>query len=627
MATRIQATSRGIANRSPVSYPPTAEVEIPLITSVHSKFWIGAAAFTRSSPATFKDFEWNIRTVKSWEPRFEGSRRVENWVTYSELLTDASWSKTNVAITLDTQTINGSPVFKMTNDATNAVHSFSKTTGTSVLAWNKCIVSCIAKAWTSNFIQIFVGTSFSTEYVNIDLSSGTAVQGNTSQAQVTLLSSGFYRVSLLINCLVSGSINVFCNIITSWTTGRNVGYIGAGEYIYATAFQMENVTGQSIQTVGEYVPSNILWFSYNSVVDAVKCFDTDLLGNKIYPKGYYAEWARTNLFLQSNQFDTTWTKNAAQLNITANATIWPDGAMSMWKLSPWVGSALQSVIQSVTTTAAVYTYTVYAKAGENTVLQLLASSAISNGYVNFDLSNGTIGSSSLWTGSIESVGNGIYRCIAITDTLVATTNSIHLSQVPTRTTGRAGNINGNGSDWIYVYGAQFELWAFPSTYIPTTTTTATRNADVLSYNALNANSVYWAFYWEFILPFVPTVGIDRRAFAITANTNNRLQLVITTPSANYAAVSMWNGSTVLSSTLWIAATANTVIKVWAKWVNSSIGNVFQNGQKSPNITSPVIAATQFDVGNVWGAPIFGTIRNLKFWKVPPTDAEMQAITL
>ena len=72
--------------------------------------------------------------------------------------------------------------------------------------------------------------------------------------------------------------------------------------------------------MGEYVSTNVLAFPYQGAgIDGTKYFDTDLLGNKLSPKGYYAEGSRTNLFLQSNAFTTTWTKNAAQLVITANA--------------------------------------------------------------------------------------------------------------------------------------------------------------------------------------------------------------------------------------------------------------------------------------------------------------------
>ena len=98
-----------------------------------------------------------------------------------------------------------------------------------------------------------------------------------------------------------------------------------------------------------------------------------------------------------------------------------------------------------TVTAAVHTYTVYAKAGENSILQLLTQGTLSNGYINFDLSDGTIGSSSLWTGSITPVSGlpGVYKCVAITNALVAGTGNMYMSQVPTKTTGRNGSMVGD----------------------------------------------------------------------------------------------------------------------------------------------------------------------------------------
>ncbi len=67
-------------------------------------------------------------------------------------------------------------------------------------------------------------------------------------------------------------------------------------------------------------------------------------------------------------------------------------------------------------------------------------------------------------------------------------------------------------------------------------------------------------------------------------------------------------------------------KIAGKWVNSSVANLFQNGSKSTDLASPVVAVTQIDVGTAGGNAIFGYVKNLKVWKSPPTDSELQALT-
>ncbi len=58
--------------------------------------------------------------------------------------------------------------------------------------------------------------------------------------------------------------------------------------------QLEDVTGQSVQTPSEYVSTNVLTAApyHGSNVDGVKCFKTDISGNPISPdtlKGFLCE--------------------------------------------------------------------------------------------------------------------------------------------------------------------------------------------------------------------------------------------------------------------------------------------------------------------------------------------------
>lgn len=122
--------------------------------------------------------------------------------------------------------------------------------------------------------------------------------------------------------------------------------------------------------------------------------------------------------------------------------------------------------------------------GQN-YIQCNAAGGISLGYVNFDLSNGTVGTQSLWTGTIETLPNGWYRIKVVTNAISATTANVSFAAVPSSTATRGQTAAGTGTSGFYIWGAQFELGGNVSTYIPTTTTTVTRNIDVLTYNVRN----------------------------------------------------------------------------------------------------------------------------------------------
>jgi hypothetical protein len=166
------------------------------------------------------------------------------------------------------------------------------------------------------------------------------------------------------------------------------------------------------------------------------------------------EKVRTNLILQSNSFDTTWT-NTSSTETSGQAGY--DGTNAAWLLETTGenGRLNQNV------TAGVCTLSLYAKAGTVDFLRFqIVGPAAANAY--FDLGNGTIGTtgSSAIATTITSVGGGWYRCTMSTTSCTAV--RIFPAQADNDTSGTSGN--------ILIQDSQLENGDIVTPYIETTTT-------------------------------------------------------------------------------------------------------------------------------------------------------------
>jgi len=175
-------------------------------------------------------------------------------------------------------------------------------------------------------------------------------------------------------------------------------------------------------------------------------------------EGGYIEKGHENLLLQSNTFsDAAWTK----YNLTATGSQEGyDSTNDAWLISLTGGSGQ---LRNPVSTNGVQTFSVYAKADTLPFVALYFVGSGEGQY--FDLENGTLGSvfiSDTIDSSIESVGNGWYKC--------SITTNDNISQLRIYPAG-VNNIEATSGS-IYIQDAMLNqgLAAYP--YLETTTTTA-----------------------------------------------------------------------------------------------------------------------------------------------------------
>jgi hypothetical protein len=246
---------------------------------------------------------------------------------------------------------------------------------------------------------------------------------------------------------------------------------------------VDDISGNNLITfsrasTGTFVGSNGL---IQTAASGVPRFDHN--GATGESLGLLVEEARTNLLTYSEQFnDVAWVKDGTV--VTANSIVAPDGTLTGDKLIETATTAVhRTYSERFVAILTPYTTSVYAKAGERSWVSL---AGITNTRVWFNLATGTVGTNGGLTASIQAVGNGWYRC-SVTQT---TTSIFGYLDVGVGTADNTNSYAGDGISGIYIWGAQLEAGSFPTSYIPTTSATATRAADVASITGANFSSWY-----------------------------------------------------------------------------------------------------------------------------------------
>jgi hypothetical protein len=176
--------------------------------------------------------------------------------------------------------------------------------------------------------------------------------------------------------------------------------------------------------------------------------------------GGLIEKVRTNLLLQSNSFDTTWTAQNATLTSGQSGY---DGSSDAWKVEAATTSTTRLYQSSSIAANTLFTISLYAKVGNVDFVRFNLFTSGTNSIATFDLTDGTTISSNAIDTAWEDVGSGWVR---ISATFI-NVDTITEARIEVRSS--SGTATCDAGSFVYIQNAQLETGDIATDYIATTT--------------------------------------------------------------------------------------------------------------------------------------------------------------
>lgn len=384
-------------------------------------------------------------------------------------------------------------------------------------------------------------------------------------------------------------------------------YFGIGNFITAAGASFSRAT-----TASYYNSSGVL----STAAANTPRLDYD--PNTHEPKGILIEEARTNdLFRSAELDDAYWVKSS--ITVTANATTAPDGTMSA-ELITTTGATNTFISKVVGTYAAGTTVTrsLYVKAG--TTSKIIFEYAISGpSYIvtTFNLSTLTVTQGAGVTGSIQNVGNGWYR-LSATKTFVN-------SSVTDRWLAIYIDIYGTASagKTIYLWGAQQEIGAFPTSYIPTTAAAVTRNLD-----SFTVPTAAWfnATTGTFVTQSYGQINSTQNGYGRVVGGDGDVNFVGFDSSLSRTGT--WNGTTTLTAAGTVTASSTQSIKMAHAW-DQGAGTQSVAGSRGQLSTGSYVGSwtsTNISPGGSSYNPLNAPVMRVTFFPLRLPDAGLKDYT-
>jgi len=478
---------------------------------------------------------------------------------------------------------------------------------------------------------------------------------------VQKLANDWYRIHVSgIATASSGQSALY--VIDNTTNSTHVGTGTDGFYVWGFQMEQNNYPSSYIETPPSFFSrsqTNADSASFYQSDGTIGYASTDVVRDNVYfpdengtfyPAGTLLEPEIENLMPYSEDFNSWSTKNNISVSTDTAETNAPDGTQTADKITNTAtDTGLSNTISSITGT---HTLSVYVKYSGTTNWARMTS-GIGNPEAWFDINNGNVGTQSNGAvGKIQPVGNGWYRCIMMANFSGATSFAI----MPSSANGSGTEGNGNS---LYVWGYQIEANSYDTSYIPTTSSTATRGRDFVNSgssasrsadnstsstvtrnadNAIISGSEFSSFYNLTEGSFFVNGGpkqIDSSSAQVLfsadsgSGTHRTQVLVATNTSAVKLRVQNSGVSQVNTTISGTTVAGNNDSKISARYGTNDFRIDCQNLNGIDTSGTPSTSLTQFNIGSRYSPAqdhLNGHIKRLTYWTNKLSDSQLERIT-
>ena len=464
--------------------------------------------------------------------------------------------------------------------------------------------SFYAKAGTANytFVNCVSVTAF------FDLANGVvgAISGgaNVVDTSITSVAGGWYRVSL------TGLGMTEQRIYTAPSNDNSVSAIGDNIYIQDAQLEAGMVATDYIETGASTVKAGILETTPR----------LDYSGGATEPS-LLLEPSRTNLIGHSEYFgDSSWIKSAS--TITNNALTSPQGSNNASYLTDDTANNFHG-LYTIKNVSSDFTCSIFVKYDNKQFVSFLSNNnGASDRYAYFDLINKTTHTiSSGLTASVEDVGNGWLRLSVMG---VSSANGYYWWNIAASNSTTA--YVGDGTGRVGIYGAQLEEGSYPTSYIPTYGSSATREADFATKTGISdlIGQTQGSFFAEFKIENLE--NLTTRRLLTLSNGNSNTRIVIYLNSLNKISIYIVDGGVAQWDYTGTILTAGTY-KIAVGYATNDFVLYVNGSLESTDSAGSVPATNRIDIGSQLGSNVGEQpIKQLSVFKTRLTNVELATLT-